>query len=254
MSKKTLGFLACALLLLPSLVFGQLVTDYNPPKANCCLQMLAQSLADQLRDWNQYGRYYADNERLKAEPAVPGRVVFMGDSITDGWNLARFFAGKPYVNRGIGGQVTAQMLVRLFPDVIDLHPAAMILLAGTNDIAQNNGPETAAMVQENLQAMAELAEKHGIKVILCSLLPVSDYTSSRQTERRPPAEILELNKWIRDYAEKSGSSYCDYYSAVVDEKGFLRAGYSQDGLHPNDKGYDLMTPVAEAAIEKALHP
>src|SRR5207248_9767156 len=122
---------------------------------------------------------------------------------TDGWKLQDFFPGKPYVNRGFGGQTTPQMLVRMFPDVIDLHPAALIILAGTNDIAGNTGPETLSMVEENLQAMTELAQKHNIRVILCSLLPVSDYTEHKQTTRRPPADILKLNAWIKQYATEA---------------------------------------------------
>jgi lysophospholipase L1-like esterase len=230
----------------------QLVEQFNPPKANCCLAGLAQSLAEQLQDWNQLGRYHADDERLKAQPVDPHRVVFLGDSITDGWDLARYFPGKPYVNRGISGQTTAQMLVRVFPDVIDLKPAALILLAGTNDIARNTGPQTLTMVTENIQAITELAQAHGIKVVLCLLTPVSDYTPHKQTERRPPADILKLNTWLREYASRAGAVLADYYSPLADAQGMLREGYSDDGLHPNAKGYELMAPVAEAAIEQAL--
>jgi lysophospholipase L1-like esterase len=232
--------------------FPQLADEFSPPRANCCLAGTAQSLADQLQDWNQLGRYHADNEKLKAQPPEAGRVVFMGDSITDGWRLAQAFPGKPYVNRGISGQTTPQMLVRMYPDVINLKPAALIVLAGTNDIARNTGAITLAQIQDNLRAMTELAQSHGIKVILCSLLPVSDYTNRKQTERRPPPDILKLNAWLKEYSAKIGAVYADYYSATVDEKGFLREGYSNDGLHPNAKGYELMAPVAGAAIRKAL--
>ncbi len=183
---------------------------------------------------------------------MPGRVVFLGDSITDIWNLQKFFPGKPYVNRGISGQTTPQMLVRMYPDVIDLKPAAVIVLAGTNDIAQNTGPETSKMVEENFQAITELAQAHGIRVILCSLTPVSDYTAHPQTTRRPPAQILELNAWIKSYAARVHATFADYYSALVDSNGMLRNGYSDDGLHPNERGFALLAPVAEAAIEKAL--
>lgn len=241
-----------AALLLPVAADCQLVEDFKPPRANCCLPGMAQSLADQLQDWNQLGRYYADNERLKALPPDPHRVVFLGDSITDGWRLAQFFPDKPYVNRGIGGQTTSQMLVRIFPDVIDLKPAAVILLAGTNDISRNTGPQTLAMIAENIQAITELAQAHGIKVILCLLTPVSDYTARKQTERRPPADILKLNARLREYAAMAHLVYADYYAALVDDKGMLREGYSEDGLHPNAKGYELMAPLAEAAIQKAL--
>ena len=246
-----------ALFLLPLLglctnLRAQLVKDFNPPKAGCCLTGSAERLAGELQDWNQLGRYHQDDLRLEAQPRVPGRVVFLGDSITDGWKLEKFFPGKPYVNRGISGQTTPQMLVRMMPDGIDLKPAAVILLAGTNDIAGNTGPETAKMIEENLEAITELAQAHQTKVILCSLTPVSDYTAHPQTVRRPPAQILELNAWIKNYAAEVHAGFADYYSALVDGKGMLKNGYSNDGLHPNDRGFALLAPVAEAAIEKAL--
>lgn len=250
--KAVCVLIATLLFAVPQLAQAQLVQEFNPPKAACCLQGIAQRLADQLQDWNQLGRYHADDLKLEAAPAVPGRVVFMGDSITDGWHLAKFFPGKPYVNRGISGQTTPQMLVRMYPDVVDLKPAAVIILAGTNDIARNTGPETATMIEENFRAMAEIAEAHHIKVILCSLTPISDYTAHPQTVHRPPSEILVLNSWIKKYTAQSGAGFADYYAAVVDRHGMFRKGYSNDGLHPNDRGYALLAPVAEAAIEKAL--
>jgi lysophospholipase L1-like esterase len=219
---------------------GQLVDDYKPPRG------------DRLQDWNQLGRYYAANETLKQHQPDPNRVVFMGDSITDGWKLADSFPGKPYVNRGIGGQTTPQMLVRMYPDVIDLKPAAVVLLAGTNDIARNTGPATLTQIEENFQAMTELAQTHGIKVILCSVTPVSDYGGAVQTTHDPPADILKLNAWLKDYAARTHAVYADYYSAIADEKGMLKNGFSMDGLHPNAEGYKLLAPVAEAAIQKAL--
>jgi lysophospholipase L1-like esterase len=231
---------------------AQIVEDFNPPKANCCLQGAMQNLADQLQDWNQLGRYHAANEALKKEAVPPGRVVFFGDSITDGWKLDQYFPGKPYVNRGIGGQTTAQMLVRMFPDVIDLKPAALILLAGTNDIARNNGPQTLEQITANIRAITELAQVHGIKVVLCAVLPVSDYTARKQMAHRPPADILKLNSWMKDYAAKTNAVYCDYFTATVDDKGSLKDGFSGDGLHPNAQGYELMVPIAEASIRKSL--
>lgn len=251
-------------------VRGQLAEKFEPPRAGCCLASQAKQLAGQLQDWNQLGRYYEANEELKRQPANPKRVVFLGDSITDGWRLAESFPGKPYVNRGIGGQTTAQMLVRMYPDVIDLKPAAVIILAGTNDIAQNNGPQTITMVQENLMAITDLAQKHGIKVILCALTPISDYAPMPvgwgdppqtaegprrkliQSTHRPPSQIVQLNEWIKTYAASVGAVYADYFSAVVDGNGMLKDEYSDDGLHPNAKGYALMAPVAQAAIEKAV--
>jgi len=156
------------------------------------------------------------------------------------------------VNRGITGQTTPQMLVRFYPDVVELKPAAVIILAGTNDIARNTGPQTAEMIQRNLMAMAELAKANGIKVIFCSVLPISDYGRVKQTVGRPPADILKLNAWLREYAAKTGAIYADYFPALADEKGFMKQAISGDGLHPNAAGYELMVPVASAAIQKAL--
>ena len=252
---------------------AQVVEEYNPPRANCCLLNTARSLADQLQDWNQLGRYHQANQQLKQQPVPAGRVVFMGDSITDGWNLAESFPGQPYVNRGISGQVTAQMLVRMFPDVINLKPAAMVLLAGTNDIARNNGPLTLTMIEEDIMAMTELAQLHGIKVLLSSVMPISDYPYLRQqsappapvvpggrgapprqkmTDGRPPSDILKLNAWMKDYATRVNATYVDYFSAMVDGQGWLKDGISGDGLHPNADGYKIMTDVLTAALQKAV--
>jgi len=264
-------------LLMSSSARAQLVDDYNPPKTTCCWAATARNLSDQMLDWNQLGRFHAADEELKKLPPAPGRVVFLGDSITEGWALDQYFPGKPYVNRGIGGQTTPQMLVRLYPDAIDLKPAAVIILAGTNDIAQNTGPETLTMVEENMMAITELAQRHGIKVILCSVMPISNYTMvpARRVMRsgpgaaggwtappaptpqirslqRPPDQILQLDAWMKAYAASVGATYADYFSAVVDDKGMFKEGFSDDGLHPNDRGFALMAPVAEAAIEKAL--
>jgi lysophospholipase L1-like esterase len=254
---------------------AQVAEDFNPPRANCCLINTARGLADQLQDWNQLSRYHQANENLKKQPAPAGRVVFMGDSITDFWNLEQYFPGKPYVNRGIGGQTTPQMLVRMYPDVLALKPEAMAVLAGTNDIARNTGPETAEMIQQNIMAMTELAQLHGIKVVLCAVLPVSDYpylrsqnalpaaagpggrggpprVAAKMTDSHPAADILKLNAWMKDYAAKAGAAYADYYTATVDDKGWLKDALSTDGLHPNAEGYKLMTGIMSDAIQKAL--
>jgi lysophospholipase L1-like esterase len=269
---RSLMLLSLVALLMCAPARAQIVEDYNPPRQACCLPTAAKTLSEQMQDWNQLSRYHAANEDLKKQPADAKRVVFMGDSITDFWNLAESFPGKPYVDRGISGQTTPQMLVRMYPDVIDLKPAAVIVLAGTNDVAQNTGPETATMIEENLMAITELAQKHGIKVILCALTPISDYTPMPagrgttpamaapgataakriQSVQRPPAQILMLNAWMKNYAASVGAVYADYFSAVVDSNGMFKEGFSNDGLHPNPQGYALMAPVAEAAIEKAL--
>jgi lysophospholipase L1-like esterase len=244
--KRVLAFFALSMVL-QSAARAQIVPEYIPPRAGCCLAGTAQNLADQLKDWNQLGRYHAANEELKRLPADPKRVVFMGDSITDGWPLAEAFPGRPYVNRGISGQTTAQMLVRMYPDVIALQPAAMVLLAGTNDIAANNGPQTFDMIKQNLMAMVELAQVHHIKVILCALTPIS----GKQAEHRPPADILKLNAWLKEYAAKTRSAFVDYHAATVDAQGELRSGYSDDGLHPNARGYQLMKAAVLAALGDA---
>lgn len=255
---------------------AQLADEFNPPPANCCLAMTARSLADQLLDWNQLGRYHKANQELKKQPSEPNRVVFMGDSITDLWRLDEYFPGKRYVGRGISGQTTPQMLVRMYPDVIDLKPAAMVVLAGINDISRNTGPATAEMIEQNIMAMTELAQHHGIKVILCSLTPVSDYPflaqsapdaqaqrpagfpgrgpmrRMRMTEGHPPADILKINAWMKDYAARVNAIYADYFTDLVDAKGWLKETYSNDGLHPNAEAYKVMAPIVSAAIERAL--
>ena len=206
-----------------------------------------------LQDWANLGRYRAENARLAAPAAGEDRVVFMGDSITDAWGrrYGRFFPGKPYVNRGISGQTTPQMLVRFRPDVIALKPKAVVILAGTNDIAGNTGPTTLEDIEGNLTSMAELAAANGIKVVLSSVMPVCDYIRP-QTERRPPAKIVVLNDWIKDYAARNRLVYLDYYSAMVDENGMLKKEITYDGLHPNDAGYELIEPLAAKAIAQAL--
>jgi lysophospholipase L1-like esterase len=239
------------LFVFPTIIHAQLVQEFKPPKANCCLQSTAQSLADQLQDWNQLGRYYEDNQRLRLQPDDPARVVFLGDSITDGWKLQQYFSGKSYVNRGISGQTTPQMLTRVYPDVINLHPVVVVILAGTNDIARNTGPATAEQIEDNFRAIVELLQKHNIAVVLCSVTPISDYTQRKQSVQRPPADILALNEWLKKYTEQIHAVYADYFSALADPSGFLKEGYSFDGLHPNDQGYALMTPIAQAAIDKA---
>ena len=214
-----------------------------------------RSIYQLVNDYGNTARYAAENEKL--QPPAPGedRVVFMGDSITDGWgrgnNGSVFFPGKPYINRGISGQVTAQMLLRFYPDVIALKPKAVVILAGTNDIGGNIGPVPLETIENNLMAMSDLARANGIKVILASLTPVCDYHRP-QTQARPPATILALNRWIQSYAGKNHFVYLDYFSSMVDDKGFLKAEITNDGLHPNAAGYQIMGPLAEKAIAEAL--
>jgi lysophospholipase L1-like esterase len=206
-----------------------------------------------LKDWPNLARYRDDNASLVAPAAGASRVVFMGDSITDGWGrrYGKFFEGKPYVNRGISGQTTPQMLIRFRPDVIALKPQAVVILAGTNDIAGNTGPMTLEAIEDNLASMAELAKGNNVRVVLASVMPVCDYIRP-QTVQRPPEKIIALNTWIKDYATKNNHVYLDYYSAMLDDKQMLRQEMTDDGLHPNAAGYDIMTPLAEKAIAAAL--
>ena len=221
----------------------------------------AQSLiTDCKNDWPNLARYHDDNLKTAAPTKNEQRAVFMGDSITDSWDNpinGGFFPGKPYVNRGISGQTTPQMLIRFRRDVIELKPKVVVILAGTNDIAGNTGPTTLEAIQDNLRSMAELAAANNIRVVFASLLPVSDYEIRDdkpllQTVRRPPDQILVLNAWMKDYARVHRLTYLDYFSAMVDDKGFLKDELSNDGLHPNVQGYAVMNPLAEAAIAASL--
>lgn len=213
-----------------------------------------------LMDWPFLARYRDANATLNPPANGEVRVVFMGDSITDLWQEPRFggfFPGKPYVDRGISGQTTPQMLVRFRHDVIALLPQVVLILAGTNDIAGNTGPMTLEDTEDNLASMSELAHAHGIRVVLASVTPVADLTSLDgkrivQTIRRPPDKILALNVWIKKYAADHDDVYLDYFSAMVDDHGFLKSGLTDDGLHPNAAGYAVMVPLAEKAIAQAL--
>ena len=181
-------------------------------------------------------------------------MVFYGDSITDSWGqrpeTGEFFSGKPYVNRGIGGQTTAQMVVRFRQDVIDLHPAVVVILGGTNDIVGNTGPMTPQMTEDNFKSMIDLAKVNGIRVVMASITPVVDYPW------RPGLgavqKIQTLNAWLKGYCRNHSVTYLDYYSALVDDKGGMKAGTSFDGVHPNAKGYAIMMPLAQAAIDSTL--
>lgn len=205
-----------------------------------------------LHDWANLARYGEANTKLGPPAAGEKRVVFMGDSITDIWDIAKYFPGKPYVNRGIGGQTTAQMLVRFHPDVVELRPSVVVILAGTNDIAGNTGPETLEQIEGNIASMADIARAEGIRVVLSSVIPIyPEPKHMRFYEERPPEKIREINRWIQAYCEKNGCVYLDYFSKLVDEHGELQHDLSDDGLHPNAAGFGVMAPLAEAAIEKA---
>jgi len=214
-----------------------------------------------LKDWPELARYRNANIKLSAPAKNESRVVFMGDSITDMWVLPQFggfFPGKPYIDRGISGQTTPQMLIRFRPDVIALEPKVVVILAGTNDIAGNTGPMSLEEIEANLASMAELARTHGVKAVLASVLPVYDGGHNGEgkelvmTDRRPPEKILALNTWIKKYCAESKLIYLDYFSPMVDDKGFLKRELSDDGLHPNKAGYSVMAPLAEKVIAASL--
>jgi lysophospholipase L1-like esterase len=207
-------------------------------------------------DRDNLRRYREANEKVPPPAADKPRVVFYGDSITDGWRLNEYFEGRDFINRGISGQVTGEMLGRMQSDVIALKPAAVILLAGTNDIARGT---PLAAIQQNLTSIADLAEFHKIKLLLASILPVSDYHKDvnprfETTRLRPPAQILEMNRWIKSFCERRKLVYVDYFTALADAKGRIGADMADDGLHPNSKGYRVMAPLALAAIDGALKP
>jgi len=212
-----------------------------------------------LNDWAYLAKYRDADKELG--PAAPDetRVVFMGDSITEGRGQkgtatspgrGEFFPGKPYVNRGISGQTTPQMLVRFRQDVIDLKPKVVVVLAGTNDIAENTGKTSLEAIEDNITSMSELARANGIRVVLCSVLPASDF--SWRPGLMPAPKIKALNAWIREYSAKNGFVYVDYYSSMVDNEGGLKAELSPDGVHPNKAGYEIMAPLADAGIAEAL--
>jgi lysophospholipase L1-like esterase len=214
-----------------------------------------------LQDWPNLARYGDANTKVVPPAKKENRVVFMGDSITDAWvqpQFGGFFPGKPYIDRGISGQTTPQMLIRFRPDVIALAAKVVVILAGTNDLAGNTGPMTVSQIEDNLTSMAELAHANKIRVVLASVLPVSNYGHDRDGNpvdmriKRQPEKILELNAWIKKYAAAKGLVYLDYFSATVDEQGLFKKDLSEDGLHPNAKGYAVMSPLAEQAIQSAL--
>ncbi len=206
-------------------------------------------------DFGELKRYRAANAQLKPPAATEKRVVFYGDSITDLWPLTAAFPGKPYVNRGISGQTTSQLLVRFRADVIALAPKVVVLLAGTNDIAGNTGPISLEEIEGNFASMVELARANGIRVVLSSVLPVHNYTpmSELTFPIRPLAKIAALNRWLKDYAVTNRCVYLDYAAAMADDRGLLRRELAEDGLHPNEAGYAIMAPLAEQAIGKAFH-
>jgi lysophospholipase L1-like esterase len=262
MTRRTLFI--CSLVLVAGSVFAQTPTPAtqapapSPGAGRAVLtpeEVAARARAQQERlllDWPNLARYRSQNTELSAPAPGENRVVFYGDSITDGWGRVQgaFFPGKPYVNRGISGQTTAQMVVRFRQDVVALKPKVVVILAGTNDVAGNTGPATPEMIQDNFMSMVDIAKANDIRVVLSSILPASDYPWKPGMD--PGPKIVALNTWLKEYANRRGLVYLDYYPAVVDDKLGMKAELASDGVHPTKAGYDIMSPLAERAIAEAL--
>lgn len=247
--------------LLPILMLAGPAEPPEPPASDPLFQAEPASLQPEqiramqqrLADWPQLGYYREQNATLPATPGERPRVVFFGDSITEGWGAtgsSTFFPGKGYINRGISGQTTAQMLLRFRQDVIALRPALVVVLAGTNDIAGNTGPATQAMIEDNLHGMVELAKAHGIAVVLSSVLPVSSYPW--RAGMRPAGTVRALNTALKRYARSEGIVFLDYHTQMTNKDGGLDIALAADGVHPTAAGYARMAPLAEAAITEAL--
>jgi acyl-CoA thioesterase I len=223
-------------------------TSTQPQSAPCTPQTAHDKQL--LTDFGWLARYKDANTKLG--PPAPGenRVVFMGDSITEIWHLDQSFPGKPYINRGISGQTTPQMLVRFRQDVIDLQPKVAVLLGGTNDLAGNTGPMTPEQTQGNIESMAELATASGIHIVLCSIPPAAKFPWRPAVQ--PAQTILDINAWIRAYAARKDHPYVDYHSALKDSENGFPLTISLDGVHPKPSGFAIMAPLAEKAIEQAL--
>lgn len=210
------------------------------------------NMQHKLADWPQLGRYRDDNAKLGTAPAGEHRVVFFGDSITDGWGRyhGKFFPDMPWLNRGIGGQTTPQMLVRFRQDVLSLHPEAVVILAGINDIAGNTGPESLNTIEDNFRSMVALARAEHVRVLLCSVLPAAQFPWHPGVD--PRQEVVALNTWLQQFAAEQHAGYLNYYPALVGPDGGMKPGISSDGVHPNDQGYAIMEPLARAAVTKLL--
>lgn len=214
------------------------------------LTMFSSEMSAQKREFANLKRYQEANSSLSEPIKGETRVVFMGNSITDSWPK-EFFEGKPYVNRGISGQTTPQMLIRFRQDVLDLNPGLVVILAGTNDLAGNTGPSNLKMIMDNIKSMSQLAEANGAKVIICSVLPATIFPWRKEVGN-PSEKIIELNNLLKDYAKENGYRYVDYYSSLVNEEKGLKDEYAYDAVHPNKEGYKVMAKIIEKAIKKEL--
>jgi lysophospholipase L1-like esterase len=263
---KLSGRLVAMVAVCANVVLAQAQTQAPSKPAGDCAELTEvkarlETAEKRLNDWPNLARYRDENAKVPDPAKNEQRVVFMGDSITDMWAQPRFggfFPGKPYIDRGISGQTTPQMLLRFRADVMALQPKVVVILAGTNDLAGNTGPITLEETEGNLASMGELARANGIRVVLSSVMPVSNYGHDRDGNpldvriKRPPEKILELNAWIKKYAADKGHVYLDYFSATVDDQGLLKKELSEDGLHPNSAGYAVMAPLVERAIQLSV--
>lgn len=215
----------------------------------------ARLVPSMMQDFGERYLYAAANAALPPPRKGEQRVVFLGDSITDGWDLAKSFPGKPYVNRGIGSQVTAQMLVRFEQDVVALHPRAVVILGGVNDVTGFLQVESAESIVANIEAMADIAQAHGIAVVLCTILPVNNYTEAARNvvAERKPAELRAINAALRAIARRRHFAFADYAAVLADDRGLMRAGLTRDGVHPLAAGYARMAPIVARALADALH-
>lgn len=217
------------------------------------LQYSAYSQTVNINDWVNLKKYARSNERLGSPAVGEKRVVFMGNSITESWAVidSSFFKENEYIGRGISGQVSSQMLLRFRQDVIDLKPTLVVILAGTNDIAENAGPITLKDIVANIISMTELAHENNIKVIISSVLPAYDFPWRQGLQ--PAKKIIMLNSMIKTYCDKNNISYVDYYSKMVDERKGLDKKYTNDGVHPTYDGYKIMESLVQTAIKNVLN-
>jgi len=253
---KILGKICISVLVLVIGLSVHAQNNPNTPRQTPTPEQIAEfrkAMEDRLRnDWAYLARYRDDNAKIGVPASTEDRVVFYGNSITDFWIniMPEFFAGKSYIDRGISGQTTPQMLVRFRQDVVDLKPKVVVILAGINDINGNTGPSTIEMIENNIQSMAEIAKASNIKVVLSSLLPFNPATA--RSDSNPAEKVLQLNVWLEKYARENNCVYLNYFPGLSNETNGMKPEYSNDGLHPNKAGYEVMAPLAEAAIKSAL--
>lgn len=224
------------------------MNNMTPEQMNSFMSRMNESR----NDFASLKRYRSANDSLGLPTENEDRVVFYGNSITDWWvDWNVYFADKPYINRGIAGQTTPQLLIRFKPDVVHLKPKVVVILAGINDITGMTGPTTNSMIEDNISSMVEIAQANGIKVILASVLPC--YSIVGRPDLHPADRVVSLNQWIQQYAKEQGCIYLDYFTPLADKNNGLKEEYTKDGVHPNKKGYDIMTPLVKEAINRALH-